>query len=136
MLKESGYAFERVCLHHIKEIKAKLGILGVLTSVYSWYSRPFTDKDGVQWSGAQVDMLIDRNDQTINLCELKYSLDEFVITGRYEKKLRERLSLFRHVTKTRKALLLTYITTYGVKKNIHSSIVNSEVSMDDLFRLD
>ncbi len=132
----TGYAFERVCLHHIKEIKAKLGILGVLTSVYSWYSRPFTDKDGTQWSGAQVDMLIDRNDQTINLCELKYSLDEFVITGEYEKKLRERLSLFRHVTKTRKALLLTFITTYGVKKNIHSSIVNSEVSMDDLFRLD
>ncbi len=132
----AGYAFECVCLHHINEIKARLSILGVLSSVYSWHTKPFTDKDGTEWSGAQIDMLIDRKDQTINICEMKYSLDEFVITEEYERKLRNRISLFQHATKTKKALLLTFITTYGVKKNIHSSIVNNEVTMDDLFKLE
>ncbi len=132
----AGYAFECVCLHHITEIKSRLSILGVLSNVYSWHTKPFTDKDGTEWSGAQIDMLIDRNDQTINICEMKYSLDEFVLTEEYERKLRNRMSLFQHATKTRKALLLTFITTYGVKKNIHSSIVNNEVTMDDLFRLE
>ncbi len=131
----AGYAFERVCFHHVKQIKSKLGILGVLSNVYSWYMRAFTDKDGTEWGGAQIDMLIDRKDQVINICEMEYSLDEFVITEEYEKKLRERISLFQHVTKTRKALIPTFITTYGVKRNMHSSIVNSEVTMDDLFLL-
>lgn len=132
----TGYAFEQVCLHHINQIKAKLGILGVLSSVYSWKSRPFTDKDGSEWTGAQIDMLIDRNDSVINICEMKYSVDEFVIDEDYERKLRQRLSLFSHVTGTKKALALTFITTYGVKRNAHSSIVQSEVRMEDLFRMD
>ena len=132
----AGYAFEQVCLHHIKEIKTKLGILGVLSNVYSWRSKSFTDKDGTKWNGAQIDMLIDRKDQVVNICEMKYSVDEYVITEEYEKKMRERLSLFQHVTKTKKALLLTLITTYGVKKNIHSAVVHSEVKMDDLFKIE
>ena len=132
----AGYAFEQVCLHHIKEIKTKLGILGVLSNVYSWRSKAFEDKDGTEWKGAQIDMLIDRKDQVINICEMKYSVDEYVITEEYEKKMRERLSLFQHVTKTKKALLLTFITTYGVKKNIHSDIVQGEVKMEDLFKID
>jgi uncharacterized protein len=132
----AGYAFEQVCLHHIREIKARLGILGVLSNVYSWQKKAFTDKDGSEWNGARIDMLIDRNDSVINICEMKYSVGEYVITEEYERKLRERLSLFEHVTKTKKALVLTFITTYGVKRNIHSSIVHSEVPMDDLFRLE
>ena len=131
-----GYAFEQVCLHHIREIKVKLGIQGVLSSIYSWQKKTFTDSDGTKWNGGQIDMLIDRRDQTINICEMKYSLDEYTITDEYERKLRERLSLFQHVTKTKKSLSLTFITTYGVKRNIHSSIVNSEVTMDDLFRME
>ena len=79
-------------------------------------------------------MLIDRKDQVINVCEMKYSIDEYVITEEYEKKLRERASLFQHVTKTRKALQHTFITTYGVKQNLYSGIVQSEVTMDDLFK--
>lgn len=132
----AGYAFEQVCLHHITQIKSKLSILGVLSNTYSWNCKPFTDKDGTTWKGGQIDMLIDRKDQVINICEMKYSVDEYTITEEYEKKLRQRASLFQHVTKTKKALQHTFVTTYGVKQNLYSGIVQSEVMMDDLFKLE
>ena len=132
----AGYAFEQVCLHHITQIKSKLSILGVLSNTYSWNCKSFTDKDGTAWKGGQIDMLIDRKDQVINICEMKYSVDEYTITEEYEKKLRQRASLFQHVTKTRKALQHTFVTTYGVKQNLYSGIVQSEVTMDDLFKLE
>ena len=132
----AGYAFEQVCLHHITQIKSKLSILGVLSSTYSWQCKPFTDKDGTEWKGGQIDMLIDRKDQAINICEMKYSADEYAITEEYEKKLRQRANLFRYVTKTKKALQHTFITTYGVRQNLYSGIVQSEVTMNDLFRLE
>ena len=132
----AGYAFEQVCLHHITQIKSKLSILGVLSSTYSWTCKPYTDKDGTEWKGGQIDMLIDRKDQVINICEMKYSVDEYTITEDYEKKLRQRASLFQHVTKTKKALQHTFITTYGVKQNLYSDIVQSEVTMEDLFRIE
>lgn len=132
----AGYAFEQVCLHHITQIKSKLSILGVLSNTYSWNCKPFTDKDGTAWKGGQIDMLIDRKDQVINICEMKYSVDEYTITEEYEKKLRQRASLFKHVTKTKKALQHTFVTTYGVKQNLYSGIVQSEVMMEDLFKLE
>ncbi len=119
--------------HHIRQIKSKLSILGVLSSVYSWKQKPFTDRDGTEWKGAQIDMLIDRRDDVINICEMKYSIDEYAITEEYERKLRQRAALFQHVTKTKKALQHTFITTYGVRKNLYSGIVQSEVTVDDLF---
>ncbi len=130
----SGYAFEQVCLHHIKEIRAKLGISGVLCNIYSWSSKPFTDSDGTKWKGGQIDLLIDRKDDVINLCEIKYANDKYEIKAQYEEHLRERASLFKKVTGTRKAVIHTFITTYGVKQNMHSGIVQSEVKMDDLFK--
>ena len=129
----SGYAFEQVCLHHIRQIKKALGISGVLANVYSWYSRPFVDVTGAEWKGGQIDMLIDRADGAINICEMKYANDEYTITADYEQRLRDRISSFRAATKTKKALLHTFITTYGVKRNMHSGLVNSEVKLDDLF---
>lgn len=132
----ADYAFEQVCLHHITQIKSKLSILGVLSNTYSWNCKSFTDKDGTAWKGGQIDMLIDRKDQVINICDMKYSVDEYTITEEYEKKLRQRASLFQHVTKTRKALQHTFVTTYGVKQNLYSGIVQSEVTMDDLFKLE
>ena len=129
----SGYAFEQVCLHHIKQIKSKLSILGVLSNTYSWFSKPFVDKDGSEWNGGQIDMLIDRKDDVINICEMKFVSSEFEITEKYDEHLRERDALFKKVTKTRKALHHTFVTTYGVKKNKYSGIVQNEVTMDDLF---
>ncbi len=129
----SGYAFEQVCMHHIRQIKKALGISGILANVYSWSSRPFVDVTGAEWKGGQIDMLIDRADGAINICEMKYAKDEYSITADYEQRLRERMSSFHAATKTKKALLHTFITTYGVKRNMHSGLVNSEVKLDDLF---
>lgn len=129
----SGYAFEQVCLHHIPQIKKALGISGILSNISSWACKPFVDSTGIEWKGGQIDMLIDRADGVINLCEMKHTEDEYVISADYEKRLRERASLFRQVTKTKKALSHIFITTYGIKRNMHSGIVQGEVILNDLF---
>lgn len=129
----SGYAFEQVCLQHLQKIKSGLSILGILSNSYSWFSKPFTDADGTSWDGGQIDLLIDRADNVINICEMKYASGEFVITKEYEEKLRNRESLFRHVSKTRKATNHVFVTTYGVKQNVHSGIVQHQLTMDSLF---
>ena len=92
-------------------------------------------KNGTQWKGAQIDLLIDRADEVINICEIKYVSDKYVIDSEYEERLQSRASLFRTVTKSRKAIQHTFITTYGVAQNLHSGIVQSEVTMDDLFAI-
>lgn len=129
-----GYAFEQVCLHHIQQIKDALSISGVLSNVHSWSCKAFTDKDGNQWSGAQIDLLIDRSDNVINFCEMKFSNTEYGISADYEEKLRNRVAVFKAITKTRKAIQHTFVTTYGVRHNLHSALVQSEVTMDDLFK--
>lgn len=129
----SGYAFEQICFLHIRQIKKAIGISGISSNVYSWQSKPFTDKDGIEWKGGQIDMLIDRADNVINICEIKYHSDKFVITSDYEERLRERASLFQKVTKTNKTLQHIFITSYGVKQNMHSGIVQNEAVLDDLF---
>lgn len=118
----SGYSFEQLCLHHIRQIKQKLGITGVQSDVCAW-----------KGEGGQIDLLIDRRDQTINLCEMKFSQGEFEITKQYDSHLRERAESFRSATKTRKALHQTFVTTYGVKKNMYSGNIQSEIRLDDLF---
>ena len=118
----SGYSFEQLCLHHIRQIKRKLGITGVQSDICGW-----------KGEGAQIDLLIDRRDQTINLCEMKFSQSEFEITKQYDARLRERAEIFRAATKTCKALHQTFVTTYGLKKNMYSGNVQSEVMLDDLF---
>jgi predicted AAA+ superfamily ATPase len=121
-----GYAFEIVCLRHIDQIEQSLGIAGVLTWVSSWRARG-------DENGAQIDLIIERRDRVVNLCEMKYSQSEFEITKEYEKNLRNKISVFVSEAKTTKTIFLTFISTYGVKQNIHSGIVRSEVTMDDLF---
>ncbi len=122
----SGYAFERVCMMHTMQIKQSLGIAGVLSNVYSWRA------DNIE-KGAQIDLLIDRNDQVINLCEIKFSMGEFTINKEYDEKLRNKKNVFIESTNTRKAVHLTMITTYGLKQNAYSGMIQSEVKMDDLF---
>jgi AAA+ ATPase superfamily predicted ATPase len=122
----SGYAFEQVCLAHIRQIKKALGISGVHTDVSSWIS----SGDG---RGAQIDLVIDRADRVINLCEIKFAKGPFEIDRAYDLALRGKIEVFRNETKTRKALHLTMITTYGVKPGKYASLVQSEVNMDELF---
>ncbi len=125
--------FVYLCTVHLTQIKQALSIGGVISNVHSWSCKPFTDKNGTKWKGAQIDLLIDRADEVINICEIKYVSDKYEISADYEELLRNRASLFRSVTKSKKALYHTFITTYGVSQNKHSGIVQSEVVMDQLF---
>jgi len=122
----SGHAFEQVCLFHIRQIKRSLGIGGVLTRYSTWRSKSYEP-------GAQIDLVIDRSDGTVNLCEMKFSNDAYVIDSAYEQTLRNKRSAFEHEAKTRKGTHLTLVTTYGMKRNKYSGIIQSEVTMNDLF---
>lgn len=129
----SGYAFEQTCLHHIGQIKKKLGISGIQSDVYAWSEKAFDDPDGAHWDGGQIDLIIDRSDNVINLCEMKYSNDEYSISGQYAAKLRSRESCFRRCTRTTKALRCTFVTVCGIKRNEHSDMVADLVTAEDLF---
>ncbi|MBR1791967.1 MAG: ATP-binding protein [Bacteroidaceae bacterium] len=129
-----GYAFEQLCLHHVQQIKQRLGISGILSEVCSWTCKPFTDKDGTEYKGTQIDLLIDRHDATVNLCEMKFSVDTYALDKDYAERLNTRKETFRTVTGTKKSLHTTMITTYGLKQNKYSGIVQREVTMNDLFR--
>ena len=82
----------------------------------------------------QIDLLIDRNDGVINLCEMKYAKEEYVIDKEEDERLRKRLSTFIKETGTKKAVHITMITTYGLKKGGYADDIQSEVTMDDLYR--
>ena len=122
----SGFAFEMLCLSHLKQIKKRLGISGVQTRACTWRSLKAEH-------GAQIDLLIDRKDETVNVCEMKYANEEFEITKEYEGKLVNKLNALVNETGIKKTLILTLVTTYGVKQNAYSGMVQVEVTMDDLF---
>ncbi|MBR4654757.1 MAG: ATP-binding protein [Kiritimatiellae bacterium] len=122
-----GLAFERVCFMHSREIKEALRIGGVITELCSWRS---DRKKG----GAQIDMLLARRDGVINVCEMKFSTGQFAITPDYAGKLANKVAIFKEETGTECAVHLTLVTMNGVKRNENASIVQSEVTADDLFR--
>lgn len=126
----AGISFEILAMEHIPQIKKKLGISGVAASVYSWRSRHKAD-DGER--AAQIDMVIERADNTINICEMKFSEAEFPIDKDYEKALRNKIACFQEETRTRKSIQLTFVTSYGVKKGTYAGIVQNEVILDDFF---
>ncbi len=92
-----------------------------------WKSRK--EKDGVQ-----IDMVIDRADRVINICEMKFSDDDFCIDASVDKALRNKLSTFAEETKTKASLHLTIVATYGLKANENSSRVQNVITMDELFK--
>jgi len=122
----SGYAFEQVCMQHIAQIRRKLGISGVITYSAAWRSKKSEP-------AAQIDLLIDRNDGIINLCEMKYAESEFIIDKKQDENLRNKKSAFINEAKIRKTVHTTMVTTYGVKRNEYWNNVQSEVTMNDLF---
>lgn len=124
----SGVAFERVCLKHIFPIKKALGIAGVHTEESAWRH---LSKNG---KGAQIDLLLDRKDFVINICEMKYSEFEFLIDKRYSNDLENKLTVFKLQTETKKSLFLTLITTFGIKENEYSKkLVQNSITMNVLF---
>lgn len=123
----SGYAFEQICLSHLPQIKTALGIASVQTQSSAWIGSDGGEK-------AQIDLVIDRRDQVINLCEMKFSIKTYTIDKEQAENLRRKLGVFREVTKTPKALWLTFITTFGVSPNTHAqSLIHQSLTMDALF---
>ena len=120
-----GYAFEQLCRMHIKQIKAKLGILGVSTVTASWRSRESSP-------GVQIDLLISRRDGIINLCEMKYVNDSYLISRDYAHQLERKKAIFAIETGTRSAVHITMVTTYGLSKKGYFGVVQSEITLDDL----
>ncbi|MEM6316560.1 MAG: ATP-binding protein [Bacteroidota bacterium] len=125
----SGYAFESICLKHIPQIKKALSIGGV----YS-LSSTFYKKGTATEKGAQIDLLLDRNDRVINVFEIKFSNKEVTISKEYADTLRRKMWTFEETTKTRKQLQMIFITTYGLEQNMHSlGLVQSTLVLDNLF---
>lgn len=125
----SGYAFEMLCLNHIRQIKQALGIAGVQSRVCSWISKPETG-----YKGAQIDLLIDRADQTVNVCEMKFAQSEYEITKSDEASFENKIETFLRQTRTGKSLMFTLITSFGVKPNPYSGRVQRQVTLTDLFQ--
>jgi AAA+ ATPase superfamily predicted ATPase len=123
----AGYAFEILSLLHVKEIKEALSIAGIQSLVSSWRSEKSSP-------GAQIDLIISRKDEIINLVEIKFSNMKYVITKSYEENLKNKMAAFKTETKTRKAVHLLMLTTYGLTKNRYSEIAQKELVLNDLFR--
>ena len=128
VLSWMGHTFEIICLQHYRQILKALGISGMATSVSTWRYRG--DENN---SGAQVDMVIERADRMIHLCEMKFYQDKFRLTEEYVTHLRKRRETFIEARKIKKAVVHTFVTTFGLANPSYSSLVHSEVTMDDLF---
>ncbi len=125
----SGFAFESLCLNHVNKIKEKLGISGIYTQEGS-----FSYKGNSVNEGFQIDLLIDREDKTMNLCEMKFYDSEFTLTKQYADTLRKKRELLKTESKTKKHIFITLITTYGLIENQHSlGLIDHVVTLEDLF---
>ncbi|MEN0003554.1 MAG: ATP-binding protein [Bacteroidota bacterium] len=125
----SGYAYENICFAHIAEIKSTLGISGIYSVSSSFYKKGTTDQ-----RGTQIDLLIDRNDHSINLIEVKFYNESFALTKNDAEALREKMGIFRQATKTKKHLSWVMITTFGLQHNQHSlGLIQNIITLDDLF---
>jgi uncharacterized protein len=126
----SGYAFENICMQHLDQIKAALSIGGVYTKHGSWRY-----KGNQSIPGAQIDLIIDRADQVIHLCEAKFSREAYAVTKEFAEKLRTRAAIFRQATQTKKAVFHLLITPYPVCPNPHFlAEISHQVNMDQLFQ--
>lgn len=125
----SGYAFENICMMHINQIKSALGISGVFTGHNAW---KFKGDDVLP--GAQIDMIIDRADQIIHLCEAKFTKENFALTKDYAARLRLKKTIFKQATRTKKAVFTTLITTYPALQNkYYLEEIDCEITMERLF---
>ena len=125
-----GLSFELLCLEHVEQIKRALQIGGVHSLNYAWRCEHPADETE---KGAQIDLLIDRGDGIINLCEMKFSSKEYALDSEDDAEMRNKKAAFKRETRTRKAVHVTYVTTYGLAKNKYAANVQSEVTLDDLF---
>lgn len=125
-----GSAFERVCLEHVSQIKQALGISGVLSEVYSWACKKDSES-GVY--GSQIDLMIVRKDQVINLCEMKFSMKEYLVTAKMDDDIRRKTSDFQAVTGARHAIHAILVTPYGIDDGSYMGSIQKVITTDDLF---
>lgn len=125
-----GHSFERVCLQHIPQIKAALGISGVQTNVCSWFARRTDER-----RGTQIDLVMQRADGFTDICEMKHSSSVFTIDGDYAKNLQNKIDTYQKLSKDSRTLHLVMVTTQGVAHNNHFNMIQEEVIMDDLFAI-
>lgn len=121
-----GIAFENVCFTHIRQIKKALGITGVSSSHSAWIKK---DESG----GTQIDLIIDRSDNVVNMCELKYYSDDFSVDGSYYRALLRRQDALRKEVSSKTSIQSTLITTFGLTKNKYHSVFSNVITLDDLF---
>ncbi|HRC32357.1 MAG TPA: ATP-binding protein [Bacteroidia bacterium] len=125
----SGYAFENIWLVHPSQLRRALGISGVYTILSSW---KFTGNDALP--GAQIDMIIDRADNTIHLCEAKFTKENFAITKNYGEQLKLKKTILKQATQTKKTIFTTLLTTYPAMRNkYYLEEIENEITMDKLF---
>lgn len=127
-----GLAFERACLWHADQIKKMLGISGILTNEYAWRCLP-NEKENRR--GVQIDLLIDRSDGIIDVCEMKYSKEPYSITSDYAEELARKRNVFQSVTGTKSAVHSIMITTYGLVQNEYCGEVQADIQLNDLYEL-
>jgi uncharacterized protein len=126
----TGYAFENLCFLHADQIKKALGISGIVSNDYSWLKKG----DGASDKGTQIDFIIDRSDNCINILEAKFYEDVFDVTKVYAEQLRAKVQLFKQANHIKKNVFVTMLTVYGVTKNkYYLSEVANELLVDDLF---
>ncbi|MCQ2277457.1 MAG: hypothetical protein MJZ87_11025, partial [Bacteroidales bacterium] len=121
-----GIAFEEVCFNHIRQIKQALGISGVTTRISS-----FIEQGDNHSEGMQIDMIIDRDDRVLNLCEMKFVQSDFAVDRDYSRKIANRVQFL--LQKENRTIHSTLITTYGLKYNEYSGSFQKTITLDDLF---
>ena len=121
-----GDAFEIVCLLHVGQLKRLMGIEGIETNEFSWKSSKKKD-------GAQIDLLIDRKDKTITICEMKYYNGKFFLSNDYSENLANKKQVFIEETKTKKAVNIVMITSYGLTQNSNRNIIIRDFTEDQFF---
>lgn len=122
-----GYAFENVCFNHIEQIKYALGISGVSAAYSAWTKR--TGEEG----GTQIDLIISRKDNVVNMCEIKFYSDLFAVDKNYDLLLRHRRTLLNEEIPKKNIVHATLITTYGIKDNEYRWAFDNVITLDDLF---
>lgn len=122
-----GYAFENVCFNHIPQIKRALGISGISSTQSAWTKTSGDD------CGTQIDLIISRRDNIVNMCEIKFYSGEFAVDRKYDIVLRNRQSLLEEKLPKRSSIHKTLITTYGLKDNEYRWSFDNVISMDALF---
>lgn len=123
-----GYAFENVCWNHIPQIKKALGISGVVTSESLWSKRATDESDGTQ-----IDLIIERKDNVVNMCEIKFYSEDFAVNKDYHFILERRRRLLNELIPKKSTIYNTLITTYGLKHNEYFGDFVNIVTLDDLF---